>query len=211
MAITSNLLKVQIRYQYLGQKCLTQQYYSLTGAAFLTADPDNVGEAYWNNIKAAWRGLMSNSLAVNATDTIYVQEIGGGLAYGEFAVPTGERVGTRAAGDDGEWLPGYMDSAVRLSVGTSVTRPGQKRFPFVRKGDVNGNTLGATYLGLVDTAKAIFVTDRILGAPVATGVMTPVIVRTASLLTSPVFQPVTGSVTSGNASSQVSRKLGHGT
>lgn len=210
MAITSNLVEVQIRFTYLDQKCLVRQFYETDGAAFLTATPATVGEAYWNDIKTLWRAMLSNSTLVSSTDEIFVREIGGGLSYGSYPVPTGERVGTRAAGNDGEWLPGYVDAGIKLTVGTSVTRPGQKRVPFVRKGDIDGNTLLNTYVGLVTGASVIWSADRTLGAPVATGVLHPVVVRTASLLTSPVFQRVVGASISTRATSQVSRKLGHG-
>jgi len=51
----------------------------------------------------------------------------------------------------------------------------------------------------------------ILGAPVATGVLHPAIGGTMVDGVPPVYQRVTGNVVNTRITSQVSRKLGHGT
>lgn len=208
--VPGGLLAIELRYTYLQQRCLTRQLYQMQGAAFVTADPIQVAEAYWDNIKTLWRSMFSTASIVNTLDSVFVREIGNAEQYAEYAVPSGETVGTRAAGNDGEWLPSFVVAAVKLTVGSSVTRPGQKRLVPLRRGDVTDNLLATAQKTLVDNVAAIFSTDRNLGAPVATGILSPVIGGTVIDGDPTVFQFVTGKVTSSFVSSQISRKIGHG-
>lgn len=208
--VPGGLVEIQFRYTYLGQKLLTRQFYQMQGAAFLTADPLQVAEAYWNDVKALWRSLYSSASTVGTQDTLYVREVGNGQQYAEYAIPSGERVGTRAPGDDGEWVAPFMAAGVKLTVGSSVTRPGQKRLSALREGDITGNSIITAQQTLVDNVAAIFSTPRTLGAPVALGVLQPVIGGTVVAGDPTVFQNVTGKVVNAFITSQVSRKLGHG-
>ena len=143
--------------------------------------------------------------------SVFVREWNGGGAYGEFAVPSGEIGGTRAVGTLGDFLPPYVASAVRLSVATNVTRPGQKRFPFAMEGDNVNGKVQAPLVALVATLAAKYSTTITLGSPVATGVLVPQVVRKAS--TPPVpstWQDVVGAVINLNFSTQNTRKFGRG-
>ena len=208
--IPLNYLEIQFRYTYLGQKLLTRQYYQMGGAAFLTATPAQVAEAYWNDVKALWRSLFSTASTVGTTDALFVREVGGLEQYAEYPIPTSERVGTRAAGDDGEWVAGFVAAGVKLVVGTSTTRPGQKRFSSLRESDIVGNSLAAPQYALVDAVSAIFSDTRNLGAPVATGVLIPVVGGTVIDGDPTEWNEITGHVVNPFITSQVSRKIGHG-
>lgn len=210
VAITGTYTLIQLRYTYLSQKCMNVGYYRNDGAAFLTADMTGVLEAYWNDIKALIRGLASSSLVVNSFDSLYGEEIGGGGSYAEYAVPTAERAGTLAAGDDGEWVSGIMGAGAKLVVGTHATRPGQKRLPFVREGDIVGNAFTSTAVAKFDAVFPIWSAARGLGAPVATGVLTPVIGGTRVGGVPTVWQEIVGHLTNTDITSQVSRKKGRG-
>lgn len=208
--VPGQYLEIQFRYTYLGQKLMTRQHYQMQGAAFLTADVVQVAEAYWNDVKTLWRSLFSTASTVSTQDALFVREIGNGLQYAEYAIPSGERVGTRAAGDDGEWVAPFMAAGVKLTVGSSVTRPGQKRISSMREGDIVGNSLISAHQTLVDNVAVIFSDPRTLGAPVALGVLQPVIGGTLIDGDPTVWQNVTGQVVNAFITSQVSRKIGHG-
>lgn len=210
MAITGNLLEIIVRYSFLNQQMETVQFYKPGGGAFLTATPAGVGEAYWNDVKTAWRALVpSSSDAI--FQTVFVKEYNGGGAYGEFAVPPGEVFGTRSATGLGDFMPPYVAAAVRLSVATNITRPGQKRFPFALEGDNVNGKIQPAFQALVNAVAAKYSSNIILGAPVATGVLIPQVVRKAGSPAAPsTWQDVVGAVLNQNFSTQNSRKFGHG-
>lgn len=212
MALTASIIKIILRYTYLGQKCENIQYYRPDGAAFLTATMDTLLEAYWNDIKTAARGIMTNYIGDASWDSLLGEEIGGGLAYAEYAVPTGERVGTRSTTGLGDPVSSFSAGGVRLAVATRATRPGQKRFPFLFEADVDRNALGATYLTLLTALGLKFSAQITLGAPVATGVLHPIVTRhdhsDPPIITA--SQDVIGQVVNQDVTTQVSRKKGRG-
>lgn len=212
MPITSTLLKLSLRFTMSGQKCQTIQYYRPTGAAFLTATPAAVGEAWWNDVKTVWRGLAVSG-APSTFDSVFVEEIGGGMSFGEFPVPAGEQGGTRAYASSGDYLPTFCAVGCRLTVPTRVTHPGQKRFPFVGESDVGDNTVGAAYLTLAAAVAAKYCSTITLGAPVATGTLTPQVVRWTKTVPAAVsaVQDINGYVLNNRITTQTSRRFGRGT
>ena len=139
MAITNQSVKIAINADYLGQQWQMVQWYTPTGAAFLTADARGVGEAYWNDVKTALRATVPANSAIGGFRSIFVSEPGPNGAYGEFPIPTAEQVGTRSTAGLGDQMPPFVAVGVRLTVATRATRPGQKRFAFVNEVDsVNG-------------------------------------------------------------------------
>jgi hypothetical protein len=210
MAITESLIKTTLRWTFLSQQCQTVQYYEPDGAAFLTADMVGVLEAYWNDIKTAWRALIIES-ALFTFDSLLGEEVGGGASFAEYAVPTEESMGTRAQGTLGSFLPSFMACPVRLTVGTRLTRPGQKRLPGLSDGDVDQNTVLSAYRTLAEDVAVKYGEFITLGAPVALGVLHP---RVVSLSGSPPqvvsSQRVTGYLVGVNPTTQNSRKLGRG-
>jgi hypothetical protein len=203
-------IKITLRYQQAGQNCENVQWYTTDGAAFLTADMPGVLEAYWNDIKTAWRALIVTSSSFKFTELLGAEESPTG-AFGSFPVPLAEQLGTRAAGSLGNFLPSFAAAGVKLTVATRVTRPGQKRLPGIMEGDNDNGTLEAGYIALADPVAEVYSVPRVLGAPVATGVLTPVICHLDPITDLPVAsQEVTGHVINQFISSQVSRKIGHG-
>jgi len=211
MAFTSSLASITLRWIWLGQQMQTKRYFKLTGAVFLTATPENVGEAYWNHVKTVWRALPVSSMT-NVFQSVLVEEIGGGQAFGEYAIPSGEKGGARAAGTLGDVLPSFVNVGVRFTVASRVTRPGQMRIPFMYDGDTDAQGVAAPFTTLVTALANIYDTDMALGAPVATGVLRMQVVKFSGTVPPVVVsqQDVVGHVVNGNVTSQVSRKVGRG-
>lgn len=202
-------LKIVIRGQWQGQVFNNICWYETDGAAFLTADAVGVGEAFWNDIKTVWRAAMATTAELTTT-SILVSEPGPTGAFGEFAVPPDEQQGTRTVSPL-TFPPSFNAAGIRLTVATRTTRPGQKRIVGACEQDITGNTLVAGYITLLNNLAPKFAEPIILGAPVATGVLTPIVTRVASIGGAVLAsQPVTGWVTNPNATSQVSRKIGRG-
>lgn len=210
MAITASQLMIIVRGTMQGQRWENVQWYRPTGSAFLTADAVSVAEAYWNDVKTVWRAATTVSPALTF-DSVFVSEPGSTGAFGEFAVPPAESQGSRSGSGLGEFLPAFCAAAVRLTVATRATRPGQKRFVGGTEGDNLGGVWSAAYIALIDALAAKFDSTITLGVPVATGVLDPIVVRinraTGAIVTD---QLVVGHLTNPNISSQVSRKIGRG-
>lgn len=202
---------VAFRYTYLGQKCENVQTYLVGGTTSVLATMTQVLEALWNDYKVRFRALGSTSTDVNTFDSLLGTQVGGSLQFAEFAIPTAERAGTRAAGDDGEWLTSFAAVGVRQTVGTRATRPGQKRFPFLREGDVVGNAIVSASLVTFDALGGAFSQVSVLGSPAAGVALQPQVVHEPGIRNpTRALQPVIGWATNPNLTSQVSRKLGNG-
>jgi hypothetical protein len=210
MPIVTSTLKIAIRGRLLGQQIEVVQWYAPAGAAFLTANAVAVGEAYWNDIKALWRACHTDN-GDDLTQSIFVAEPGATGAYGEFAIPGAEQQGTRPAADLGGFLPPYCAYAMRQTVSSRVTRPGQKRFWGLGESDNFAGAIGTAIFALYEALAPKFTDVITLGAPVATGTLAPIIVRidraTGAVTAS---QNVDGHVTNSNISTQNSRKFGRG-
>lgn len=212
MPITSGTLILTVRYLLLGQKCQTSMAYMPEGAAFLTATAAGVAEAYWNDVKTAWRAMAFNSIASAQFVSVVCREVGGSLGLGEYAIPAGEQAGTRSTGGANGFAPSYVAVGVRLAVGTRITKPGQKRVPFILEDDVLANSASSAVQALADTLAQKWSQPIVLGAPVATGSLIPVVARLDR--TNPdvliAQQEVTGHAVNPFLTSQVSRRYGHG-
>lgn len=202
-------LKVVIRGRILGQQFQNVAWYVTDGAAFLTATATGVGEAYWNNIKTVWRAAMQAGEQL-VTESILVSEPGPTGAFGEFPIPVGERQGTRTTGV-GDYQPAFLAAGIRLAVATRETRPGQKRIVGQLEGDQNQGILQPTYLALINALAPKFAEPVVLGVPVATGVLTPIVARVSPTGDEVLaYQEVIGWATNTFVTSQVSRKPGRG-
>lgn len=211
MAITAGKVKITVRGVLWSQQVEIVQWFSATGAAFLTADAVQVGEAFWNDIKTVWRAAQVN-YSTQRTTSIVVSEPGSSGAFGEFAVPIAEQQGTRTPPASGSYLPTFCAAAFRETVATRATRPGQKRIWGAFEGDVNDDgTLAAPYKALIDAIALKFTENITLGAPVATGVLVPIVAR-VDRVTGAVTaqQDITGFITNPSITTQVSRKIGRG-
>lgn len=203
-------IHVAFRYIWLGQKCENVQAYICQGAAFVTATMIQTLEALWNDYEARLRALTPDDAAMATWVSLLGTQIGGALEFAEFAVPLDEQVGTRDATDRVP-VSGTLAMGFRETVATRVTRPGQKRFPFLFTTDVSGNTLGGGVLALLDPVAVAFTSPSALGSPVIGGVLQPVIVHEPGVRDpTRQIQDVLGYVLNPNSTSQVSRKAGHG-
>lgn len=200
-------LKITLVGSILGQVWNNVQWYVTDGAAFLTADAVGVGEAYWNDIKSLWRATMAITPQLTTT-SIKVSEPGPTGAFGEFAIPPGEQQGSRAIASN--LIPSFNGGGIRLTVATRATRPGQKRIVGATELDITEQSWEAGYLTLLNNVAPIFADTRVLGAPVATGTLAPIIVSLDAIGNVTASQPVTGFVTNPYVTSQVSRKRGRG-
>ena len=210
MPVTAQDVKISIRGQLSGQRVQVVQWYRPVGAAFLTATLLGVAEAYWADIKTAWRachGATTNDV----TTSILISEPGVGGGYAEYAIPVGEQQGTRSAPTQSNFMPPFAAGGVRLTVGTRTTRPGQKRFWGLYEEDNSNGDLGSAYAALLATLAAKFSSQITLGAPVATGNLIPEICRldgVPEVVTA--RQDVTGFLVSPYVTTQNSRKYGRG-
>jgi len=168
------------------------------------------GEAWWNHIKATYRAL-SQTAAGPVFTSVLVRDLSdptGELA--EYSIPSADRIGTRGTTGAPEAMPNLNAVGVRLTVGTRVTRPGQKRIPFMTEWDVAGEQVASGYITLVQSVAAVVSTRAVLGAPAAAVALDPVVVGLNVDGTIRAHQLVTGYNVNPYVTSQVSRKHGRG-
>lgn len=210
MAIgVGTLLEISLGMIADGQSAMNVYQYEVTVSPS-TKSAAEVAEAWWNHVKTNYRALAVSG-GGRQFDKVVVRELNnptGELA--EFSVPAGEQDGTRAAGSLGPYLPTANAVGVRLTVGTRATRPGQKRIPFLTEGDVTGNPVGATFIGLTEALMGTMTGTITLGDPAEFVVLDPIITRKDATGAVTAHQPVTGFIVNPYVSSQVSRKYGRG-
>jgi hypothetical protein len=210
MAITlGSLIQMVVRFNIVSGIAINEWKYTVDGSAFLV-EPVQIAEAYWNHIKAAYRGLVPLDYGPTF-NSILITELNNPVGdYAEYSIPVGERAGTRG-GTVGEPLPPYDSVGIRLTVGSRETRPGPKRFPVLYEGDQNNGTLGAAVTTAANALMAVMTEPMILGAPAATIVLNPVVAgRDTPTGDFTRIQPVVGWVTNPRVTTQNSRKFGRG-
>lgn len=170
----------------------------------------NIGEAWWNSVKTAYRALVS-SAHTTAFQFVRVREMDSLTGeYGEFAVPTAEQPGTGPTSST-TYLPAFNAAGIRLTVGTRVTRPGQKRIGGQRGEDISSNAWVPAYMTKLVAFGDAFMTMSTLGAPAVGTDLQLVVVRIDPNTHLPVaHQDVTGFLVNPYVTSQVSRKRGVG-
>lgn len=211
MSFSASHIEITLRYTFLGQNCQTARVYTWDGVAIATASPAALGEAWWNHYSAAWRGLAADGSTGSVFNSVFVREVGGGLAFGEYAIPVLEQLGTRDVSALGSYIPSGNAVGVRLTVGTGATRPGQMRVPFLCDGDVSANDVSGDFQELASELADLYSQPNTLGAPTATGVITPVVPRFgADNNTITASQPIVGFLVNPLSTTQVSRRAGHG-
>lgn len=211
MSFSASHIEIALKYTNQGQNCLTVRCYTWDGVAIATASPAALGEAWWNHYKDAWRALAPDNGIDAVFQSVNVREVGGGLAYGEFAIPSGEQDGTRSSVGLGAQLPSYCAVGCRFTVSSGVTRPGQMRIPFLNEIDNAGNIVDSAFIALCEDLAALYSSPNTLGAPTATGVITPTVVRFGiDNNTVAASQPIDSYVLNSFITSQVSRRRGHG-
>lgn len=174
------------------------------------ASAAQIAEAWWNHVKTAYRALYASG-AGNIFTEVKIQELNEAAGeYATFAIPIGEKVGTRATPSPNTFTPSFLAQGVQLTVGTRLTRPGQKRLPIVYEADVEGDEVQSTWYNLVETWANVIDAPMVLGAPAATSVLQPIVCKKDSLGVVQEYQQVIGHLTAIYATSQNSRKRGKG-
>lgn len=175
-----------------------------------TPTADHYAQAWWNHVKTNFRALVGSSFGA-VLMSVKVRELGNSVGeYGEYAIPTAEQTGTRTPPTDQTPAPVFNAAGVRLTVGTRLTRPGQKRFPFLYRDDLNSQVLATAYSTPLATLMGTLTSNMTLGAPAAGVVLVPHVVSLNPDGSIRAAQLVTGYLINQNATSQVSRKLGRG-
>lgn len=210
MALAAGDIKVTFRGLWTGQVWNNVQWYRVEGIGALTINASQLGEALWNDVKVDYRACMEIGAGPTFED-ILLQEPGAAGAYGTYAIPTAEKPGTRTIAVSGTALPPSNAAGFRLTVGSRVTRPGQKRIVGATEFDSTGASWEAGYLSLIDTLAAHWATPLVMGAPAVGVSLHPEIVRYDQVAKVIVArQDVTGYVVNSRPTTQVSRKWGRG-
>lgn len=175
-----------------------------------TPTADHYAQAWWNHVKTNYRALVGSSFGA-VLMSVKVNELGNSVGeYGEYAIPLAEQTGTRSAPSDTTPAPVFNAAGVRLTVGTRLTRPGQKRFPFLYRDDLNSQVIASTYATPLNTLMTTLTANMTLGAPAAGVVLVPHVVGLNPDGSIRQSQLVTGFLANPNVTSQVSRKVGRG-
>lgn len=169
-----------------------------------------IAEAWWNHVKTTYRALYASG-AGNIFNQVFIRELNAPTGeYATFAIPVGEKVGTRSTPSPNTFTPSFVAQGVQLTVGTRLTRPGQKRLPIVYEADIEGDEVQTTWYNLVEAWANVVDVPMVLGAPAATSVLQPIVCKKNSLGEVLEYQNVAGHLTSIYGTSQNSRKRGRG-
>lgn len=203
------LVEISNRGTINGQQVMNVWQYRV-GAFPGTVTAAQLGEAWWNHVKTTLRAIPTTT-AATAFQSVIVRDLSSLTGdYGEYAVPSGERAGTRAAGSEPSPLPVFNAAGVRLVVATRETRPGQKRFAGLTETDNDNGQLQTAALAALNAHFAVAVPNMTLGAPAALVVLKSVVVRKGPDGLPVSSQDVVGYVINPYMTSQVSRKIGRG-
>lgn len=210
MAIgAGTLLEITLVQSFLNSGEVLNVFQYEVGGSFGTSSAVDWAVSWWNHVKSTVRAICPSNASPFRSVKIREMDDPAG-AYGEFSIPTGEWVGTRTP-PGGDWLPQFVSAGFRMTVGTRATRPGQKRFAYLAEGDCDGTYIAPSYLTPFTAMAAVLVNDMTLGAPVAGGLLHPIVTRkdpASGAVTA--WQRVTGAVVNPLITSQVSRKFGRG-
>ena len=179
-------------------------YNCLGGAWIMTPNAEQVAEAWWNHVKVAFRALYPTVMAI-AFEEIMVTELNNPDGVrGTWAIPNAEQAGTRVS--SGELMPALNSLSMRFGVDQRTTRPGQKRFSCLTELDQNAGLLAAPVVAAANALGAVLSTDMVLGAPIATGLLDPVVVRLGNDYTVEAWQPILSYFVNEWVTTQRSRK-----
>jgi len=181
----------------------------ITAAPIPPITPAQVAEAWWNDKKVLYRGMVTN-VWTQAFLSVAIEQVDVAVAgFGVYAIPAGEQAGTRvpAVAPGNVQMNTFSAIGMRLNVSTRATRPGQKRFWGLSEGDVLGNNLEAPAAAAAVAFGATLASTILFGAP-ALSAEAKMIVRASGADNVPqVHQDITGASVSLNVRSQVSRRV----
>lgn len=204
-----DIIEVSLRCLMQGQWSFNVWQYECT-SPFASGTPADVGNAWWQDVKALYRAVATEEYA-GLFRSVFVRNLTADpQEYGEYTIPAGEQAGTRIAPSGFELLPPFVSAGVRLAVGTSATRPGQKRFfGFVEGDNVSGYIHSGAATAITNLMN-LMVASFTLPAPALLLTLQPVVVRKTAAGLVGAHQPITGYVANPAFTSQVSRKFGRG-
>lgn len=170
-----------------------------------------LANAWWNHVKVLYRAIVPVGFGAYF-QSIECRVVNNPLGdFGEWPIPVGESVGTRANTAAPEFLPTFNAAGVKLTVATRATRPGQKRFTCLQEGDITGQALNASILTPLAAFMSAMVVDLSpLGAPAAAFGLRPKIFRLGAGEAVLGEQTIVGHLINPYVTSQVSRKQGRG-
>lgn len=210
MAIgAGSLIEVQIGGTMFNQRWMNNWTFRVVGEIG-SPSAANIGEAIWNGIKVNYRALVANVYG-SAFEFVKVREMDSATGeYGEFAILTAERGGTGGTSAV-SYEATFVAAGIRLTVGSRVTRPGQKRIPGARAEDSNSSMWMPAYITKLNTFANDVVSLGVLGTPAVGTEVRLVVVKTDPVSGLPLaHQDVIGFLVNPAQTSQVSRKLGVG-
>lgn len=112
-------------------------HYEVINVGGVVPSYEEVAQAFWDYVKTPWRAFVSNGFA-EWFDRVVVDNVTNEVDFGIYTIEGAERQGTRTS--SGDYMGLMVAAALRLNVGTRLTRPGQKRFAPLYEGDQsNGN------------------------------------------------------------------------
>lgn len=204
-----DLFEVTLNSQVGSNRLMSVWSYEV-GGSFPTVDAVHLAEAWWNYTKANYRAMIYATAGWVYTSVVVkeMNDPAGELA--EWNIPTGEQQGTRTAPAAPEFLPIFNATGVRLTVGTRVTRPGQKRVYGLTETDNESGVASPAWMGLVATLVDALDGEFTLLAPALGVDLIPSVFRKDGAGDVIAHQAVTGNVPNRNITSQVSRRLGRG-
>lgn len=206
---TGALIEIALVQTLFSQQVINAWQYQVTAGATGVSAAD-IGQAWWNNCKTPYRGIVGNTLGA-CFQSVRVTELNNPSGiFGSYAIPAAEQTGTRTPTAGDQFMPPFTAVGVQLVVGTRVTRPGQKRFPYLMEADnINGGLQG-TMKALVSTLMDTMIADEILGAPALLVTLDPIVVHKQPDGSVTEHQPITGYLVNPNITSQNTRKIGRG-
>lgn len=210
MAINQgSLIEIALRQTVLSGVALNTYTYQVTTMPG-TVLPVDICAAWWSHVKATQRAMVASGFGA-VLNSIKITELNNPEGdYAEYAIPLAEQTGTRSAPTQAEGLPPFIAAGVRLLVGSRLTKPGQKRFPFLVEQDSAGSMLQSAMLALVQAHAAVISAEMLLGAPAALTTLSPIVCRRDPQGVVLAHQLVTGYLVNPWVTTQNTRKMGRG-
>jgi hypothetical protein len=202
-------IEISLKQAYGADDIVNVWSYDVSGT-FTEIAGEEVAAAWWGDVRTVYRALVRPStgfLFVSVT----LRDVGDLLGVSaEYPIPSGEQQGTRTGTTATDFMPPFNAAGLRLTVGTRVTRPGQKRIAGLIEEDNEGGVLNSAYRALLVNLGNTMTAPLILAAPALGMTLQPQVFGkdvTGAVVRS---QDVVGYVINPNITSQVSRKIGRG-
>lgn len=204
-----SLIEVSLEMLMQGQQTMNvYQYEVVSWPGSVT--PVQAAEGWWNHVKADYRAMCWTGYG-SPFRAVRILELNNPSGdYATFDVPTAEQPGTRVVAGSPEMSPPFCAAGIQLTVGSRVTRPGQKRFPFLLENDMANGALTVVFTPLANALATTIVTSMVLGAPAALVDLLPIVTRKDASGAVIAHQPVGGYLLNPNVTTQNSRKFGRG-